>query len=118
MGVAAPTESAGLSPLVVTILIYIVYLILGYFLNGSAMLLMTLPFTYLLMIGIGHDPLWFGVMCDTRHSSDHNNNISPYMYLITYDDEVITFEEKRDDRSDSKVASCKPRMFSYTSGGC
>lgn len=53
---------AGLSPLMIKIFVYILYLILGCFLNGSAMLLMTLPFTYPLMMSIGCDPFWFGIV--------------------------------------------------------
>lgn len=55
-------QASGLSTMQITLLIYLVYLILGCLLDPTGMLLMTLPFTYPLMMSIGWDPLWFGVM--------------------------------------------------------
>jgi len=42
--------------------IYIMYVILGCFFDGISMMLMTLPFIYPIIIGMGFDPLWFGVL--------------------------------------------------------
>jgi len=42
--------------------IYIMYIILGCFFDGISMMLMTLPFIYPIIIGMGFDPLWFGVL--------------------------------------------------------
>jgi len=52
----------GLSPTLVKLLVYLLYLVLGCFIDATGMLLMTLPFTFPLMLSIGADPLWFGVV--------------------------------------------------------
>ena len=39
-----------------------VYIILGMFLEGFAMLVLTLPIIFPLMMKLGFDPIWFGVM--------------------------------------------------------
>lgn len=46
----------------VLIAVIIIYLILGCFFDGVSLLLMTVPFTFPLMTGIGFDPVWFGVI--------------------------------------------------------
>lgn len=51
-----------LSPLLVKICIFVLYLILGCFLDSIGMLLMTLPFTFPLMMSTGAHPYWFGVV--------------------------------------------------------
>lgn len=38
------------------------YIILGCFFDGISMQLMTLPFVYPVIIGMGFEPLWFGVI--------------------------------------------------------
>ena len=38
------------------------YVILGCFFDGISMMLMTLPFIYPIILGMGFDPLWFGVL--------------------------------------------------------
>jgi len=40
-----------------------VYFILGCFVGGTAMLVMTLPIFYPLMMHLGFDSLWFGIIC-------------------------------------------------------
>ncbi|MFC1870943.1 TRAP transporter large permease [Chloroflexota bacterium] len=49
------------SPVIVLICIYILYLILGCFFDGISLMLMTLPFASPIVIGMGFDPVWFGV---------------------------------------------------------
>jgi len=56
----AVTE-AGLPPQVMIILIFAIYLVLGCFFGPLEMLLMTLPFTYPLVTGLGFNPVWFGI---------------------------------------------------------
>jgi TRAP-type C4-dicarboxylate transport system permease large subunit len=43
-------------------LIVIMYVILGALLDELGMLLMTLPLTFPLMMELGYDPIWFGVI--------------------------------------------------------
>jgi tripartite ATP-independent transporter DctM subunit len=56
-------EGLGLSATGVLILILAVYLVLGCFLEGFAMLVLTLPIFFPIITAVGIDPIWFGVMC-------------------------------------------------------
>ncbi|RBI83794.1 TRAP transporter large permease [Rhodosalinus halophilus] len=53
---------AGLPPPVVLTLIYALYLVLGCFFGPVEMLLITLPFVFPLVTGLGYDPVWFGIV--------------------------------------------------------
>jgi len=55
-------QAMELPPLVIILLIYVLYLILGCFFDFFSMLLMTLPFVFPLIISIGADPFWFGAI--------------------------------------------------------
>ena len=59
--VARAVAESGLSPLVVLLGVYAIYLILGCLLAAIEMLLITLPFTFPLIVGLGYDPVWFGI---------------------------------------------------------
>ncbi len=52
----------GFSPWTVMIIINIFLLILGMFLEGSAIMLVTLPLLFPIVIALGFDPIWFGVI--------------------------------------------------------
>ncbi len=54
--------SLPVSSAVVLIGIYILYIILGCFFDGISMMLMTLPFVYPIVLGMGFDAIWFGVL--------------------------------------------------------
>jgi tripartite ATP-independent transporter DctM subunit len=54
--------SLPVSSAVVLIGIYILYIILGCFFDGISMMLMTLPFVYPIVLGMGFDSIWFGVL--------------------------------------------------------
>lgn len=54
--------SAGLGPYGVLFLVVIAYLILGMFMDGLAMLVVTIPIFYPIMMSMGFDPIWFGVV--------------------------------------------------------
>ncbi len=49
-------------PLVIMIGILIFYAILGMFMDAIGMLLLTLPVVYPAVIGLGYDPIWFGII--------------------------------------------------------
>lgn len=51
-----------LPPFGVIIIILIVYIILGCFLDSLSMMLITLPIFFPLIIKLGYDPIWFGVL--------------------------------------------------------
>tara|TARA_B100001123_G_scaffold412991_1_gene510911 strand:+ start:1257 stop:2546 length:1290 start_codon:yes stop_codon:yes gene_type:complete len=59
--IAQIVADSGLPPIVVLIAVYCLYLVLGCLLAAIEMLLITLPFTFPLIIGLGYDPVWFGI---------------------------------------------------------
>ena len=55
--------STGAHKYLIWLFIIIMYLVLGCFMEGFSMLLLTLPIAYPLVVtGLGFDPIWFGVM--------------------------------------------------------
>jgi TRAP-type C4-dicarboxylate transport system permease large subunit len=50
-----------LPTLAVLAIIVVVYILLGMFLEGFAILVLTVPIIYPIMIGMGYDPIWFGI---------------------------------------------------------
>lgn len=56
---AADSELAGV---VVISVIIILYLVLGCFLDQIAVLFLTLPITFPIVIALGYDPIWFGII--------------------------------------------------------
>lgn len=54
--------SLGLSPYGVLFLIVIAYLVLGMFMDGLAMLVVTIPIFFPIVTSLGFDPIWFGVI--------------------------------------------------------
>lgn len=47
---------------VVLVLIIFVYLVLGCFMEGLSMMLLTIPVVYPIIIAMGFDPIWFGIL--------------------------------------------------------
>jgi C4-dicarboxylate transporter, DctM subunit len=60
--ILAVVRDAGLSPMMVMIVICLVYILLGCVLDSLAMMLLTLPMFFPIVVGLGYDPVWFGVM--------------------------------------------------------
>ena len=52
----------GLTPLQTIIIIVIFYLILGMFMETLSMLLTTIPIVFPIIIQLGYDPVWFGIL--------------------------------------------------------
>lgn len=52
----------GISRYAVLLLICLVYIILGCLMDGLAIMILTLPIVYPLVMELGFDPVWFGVM--------------------------------------------------------
>lgn len=46
----------------ILIIVLLIYLILGFFMDGIAILLLTLPLTYPIISDLGYDPIWFGIL--------------------------------------------------------
>lgn len=59
---ATMAASAPLPPVIVLILILFVYFLLGLFIDALALVLMTTPIFYPIILQLGYDPVWFGVI--------------------------------------------------------
>jgi len=60
--VAVWIESQGWSPFIVLIMILAVYFVAGFFIDALAFMMLTLPIFFPLVVGMGIDPIWFGVV--------------------------------------------------------
>ncbi len=54
--------SLEMSPMLILICILLAYAVLGMFMDAIGMLLLTLPVVYPAVIGLGYDPIWFGII--------------------------------------------------------
>ena len=59
---AAAMPGLDLSPVVILIVIVLGYIVLGTFLEGLAMMVLTLPIVFPLIKDMGYDPIWFGAL--------------------------------------------------------
>ncbi len=59
--ISRSVAESGLPPLLILLAVYLLYLVLGCLLAAIEMLLITLPFTFPVIIGLGYDPVWFGI---------------------------------------------------------
>ena len=55
-------EDLGWTPLQTMIALVIFYLILGMFMETLSMMLTTVPVVFPLVVGMGYDPVWFGIL--------------------------------------------------------
>ena len=60
--IVAWIEALGLPPLGVIALLMLFFLVLGSIFDTIAAMVLTLPFVYPLVIGLGYDPIWWGVI--------------------------------------------------------
>ena len=51
-----------LSPVAILVVILFIYLILGFFIDALALILLTVPIFYPVALTLGFDPIWFGVI--------------------------------------------------------
>ena len=49
-------------PLVIMLIIFLTYLVLGCFLDALAMVILTMPIFYPLILSLGLNPIWFGII--------------------------------------------------------
>jgi tripartite ATP-independent transporter DctM subunit len=54
--------SLSVPPVIVMILIFVFYFILGTFLDAMATIVLVIPILFPMVINLGYDPIWFGVM--------------------------------------------------------
>jgi C4-dicarboxylate transporter, DctM subunit len=59
---ASFVERSGFPPLLILVIIILVYLVLGMFLDSAGMMLLTLPVFFPLVMSLGYDPVWFGIL--------------------------------------------------------
>ena len=59
--IRAAVDQMQLRPPLLILVLFLLYLILGCFLDGVSMMVMTLPITLPLAVGAGFDPMWFGI---------------------------------------------------------
>lgn len=52
----------GVSPYLVLLCVILLYIVLGMFMDGIGMLLLTLPVIFPVMVKLGFDPIWFGII--------------------------------------------------------
>lgn len=55
-------ESAAVPPMLVIFMIILIYVVLGCVLESISMMLLTVPVFYPLIVSLGFDPIWFGVL--------------------------------------------------------
>ena len=55
-------ESLGLQPLIVIFMLEIMYIILGSIFDTVAAMVITIPFVFPLITGMGYDPIWWGII--------------------------------------------------------
>lgn len=55
-------QAAGLSPALVIMAIAVPYIVLGMFVDPISMMVMTLPVLFPLVLAMGFDPVWFGII--------------------------------------------------------
>ena len=54
--------SLGFSPFVILMLVVLLYLVLGMLMDALAAMVMTLPLTFPIVVTLGFDPIWYGVL--------------------------------------------------------
>ncbi|MBP01679.1 MAG: C4-dicarboxylate ABC transporter permease, partial [Rhodospirillaceae bacterium] len=55
-------ESWGLQPLLIIFMLEIMYIILGSIFDTVAAMVITIPFVFPLITGMGYDPIWWGII--------------------------------------------------------
>lgn len=61
-GLADLLSSLGLGPYGTLVVILLAYVVLGMFMDALSMLVITIPIVYPIIVSLGFDPIWFGVI--------------------------------------------------------
>ena len=61
-GVVGFTEALQLSPTMLLIILGMIYVVLGCFMEGLSLQLVTIPFVYPIIVAAGIDPIFFGIL--------------------------------------------------------
>ena len=54
--------SLSVPPLLILVIIYSMYIVLDCFIDAVSMIVMTLPIVFPIIISLGYDPIWFGII--------------------------------------------------------
>jgi TRAP-type C4-dicarboxylate transport system permease large subunit len=63
MKVSVWIAGLAVSKYVILMIIVLIYLLLGCFLDAISMMILTLPVIFPVALSLGFDPIWFGVVC-------------------------------------------------------
>jgi tripartite ATP-independent transporter DctM subunit len=63
INVSAWISTLTVSKYIILIIIVLIYLLLGCFLDAISMMILTLPVIFPVVLNLGFDPIWFGVVC-------------------------------------------------------
>ncbi|MEM5584675.1 MULTISPECIES: TRAP transporter large permease [unclassified Roseibium] len=55
-------EGLGLSPLWTLLVIVVMYVVLGFFIETLSLMVVTIPIVVPLVVNLGYDPIWFGIL--------------------------------------------------------
>lgn len=55
-------ENAGIAPWMVLAILLLIYVVLGCFMDQLAILVLTLPIVFPMVLRLGYDPIWFGIV--------------------------------------------------------
>jgi len=61
-GLEELVKSSGASPFGVILIIIAIYIVLGCLLESLSLILITVPIFFPIVIGLGYDPVWFGII--------------------------------------------------------
>lgn len=61
-GLAQGLASLGLGPFLFFCLLFVIYMVVGMFIDGLSIMLLTVPLLYPSFIAMGYDPVWVGVI--------------------------------------------------------
>lgn len=60
--ISSVVTEGGISPAFFVAVLVVLYIVLGMFLDGVSMMVMTIPFVHPVAMSLGMDPIWFGVL--------------------------------------------------------
>ncbi|WP_417210210.1 TRAP transporter large permease [Antarctobacter sp.] len=72
---------SGMSPTAVMLVVVGIYLVLGMFMDQAAILILTAPISTALMVGLGFDPVWWGIIII---KTAEVGLVSPPLGLVTF----------------------------------
>ena len=55
-------ENLGLTPLLTILVIVLLYIVLGFFIETLSLMVVTIPIVVPIVTGLGYDPIWFGIL--------------------------------------------------------